>query len=123
MVIDYDSYAKNLSLLFEDRVTAIAVETYEDEKTKVTKRRKVTVVDNKPCRISFNVSSHSDDFIGHSEIERKDILTTGHDVNIPKGSDVIVTRCDGSIYHYKFSDVPSIHLSHRRYILEKVDVS
>ncbi|MGF0095008.1 hypothetical protein ACQRC6_01090 [Peptoniphilus sp. SGI.035] len=123
MVIDYDSYGKNLSLLFEDRVTAISVETYEDEKTKVTKRRKVTVVDNKPCRISFNVSSHSDDFIGHSEAERRDILTTGHDVNIPKGSDVIVTRCDGSRYHYKFSDTPSIHLSHRRYVLEKVDIS
>ena len=123
MVIDYDSYGENLSLLFEDRVTAISVETYEDEKTKVTKRRKVTVVDNKPFRISFNVSSHSDDFIGHSEAERRDILTTGHDVNIPKGSDVIVTRCDGSIYHYKFSDTPSIHLSHRRYVLEKVDVS
>lgn len=123
MVIDYDSYGKSLSLLFEDRVTAICLETYEDEKTKVTRRKKVTLVEDEPCRLSFNTSSHSDDFIGHSEAERKDILTTGPHVDIPKGSDVIVTRCDGSVYHYKFSDIPSIYLSHRRYVLEKVDVS
>lgn len=123
MVIDYDSYGKSLSLLFEDRVTAICLETYEDGKTKVTRRRKVTIVEDEPCRLSFNTSSRSDDFIGHSEAERKDILTTGPHVDIPKGSDVIVTRCDGSVYHYKFSDIPSIHLSHRRYVLEKVDVS
>lgn len=123
MVIDYDAYKDAISILYEDRVRAISVETYEDDVTKVVKRKKIVVVDDAPCRLSFNSSSHVDDSTFHSKVKRNDVLTTGPDVIIPKGSDVIVTRADGTIYHYRFSDTPSIHLSHRRYELEKVDIS
>lgn len=123
MVIDYKGYGDALALLYEDRVTAIVEETYKDPIKKITERRKVKTVENAPCRLSFNSSTHNKNEVGYTNVKRKDILTTPTNIVIPNGSDVEVTRADGTIYYYRFSDIPSVHQSHRRYELEKADKS
>lgn len=122
-LIDYERYGKILSLLFEDRVTAYADVTYTDPVTGIEKTKEnAVVVDNEPCRLSFNSSNHEDK-IGYTESQTRAVLTTPTHVVIPIGSDIKVTRVNGIVYTYTFSEKPSIHPSHRRYILENKEIS
>lgn len=123
MVLDYEKYASALSMLYEDKVTAYIEKVSKDPIKKIQKRELVKVVDNEPCRLSFNVSRHQGSKIGYTEYEKVDILTTPHNVVIPVGSDIEVTKLDGTVYKYTYSEEPSVHSSHRRYILSKANKS
>ena len=123
MAINYDAYGKALSLLYEDRVTAIADVQYKDDEGVTKTKKGQIVVDDKPCRLSFGSVSNSGTDGDYVVENTKDVLTTPIDVIIPIGSDVVVTRKDGTVYHYSFSDKPSIHSSHRRYVLNNEELS
>lgn len=122
VVINYTAFQQALELLYEDTVSAYVTVSTQDPKTKVMKTRKELILKDAPCLLSFNSETHTNSEIGYINIKRQDVITTPPDVVIPPGSEVHVTRKMGHVYKYGFSDIASIHQSHRRYALSKEGV-
>ena len=115
-------YTEALKLLMEDRFDAIVEEPYTDPATKVQKSKKVKVIENEICALSFSREASAENDIGYVDYDRQDILTTLPNVKIPMGSVIIVKKAIGKVYKYKLSQQPSMHTTHTRYVLKKSDI-
>ena len=115
-------YTEALKLLMEDRFDAIVEEPYTDPVTKVKKSKKVKIIENGICVLSFSSEASTENEIGYVDYARQDVLTTLPDVKIPIGSIIVVTKAIGKVYRYKLSQQPSMHTTHTRYVLKKSDI-
>ena len=115
-------YTEALKLLMEDRFDAIVEEPYTDPVTKVQKSKKVKIIENEICVLSFSSEASTENEIGYVDYARQDVLTTLPDVKIPIGSIIVVTKAIGKVYKYKLSQQPSMHTTHTRYVLKKSDI-
>ena len=117
-----EKYTEALKLLMEDRFDVIVEKEYKDEETKRQVSKKEKIIDNQICLLSFNTASNIDNKTGYIEYTREDVLTTLPNILIPMGSTVIVRKAIGKVYKYKTSNQGSMHTTHSKYVLKKVDI-
>ena len=88
-----------------------------DEKTKITHKSEVTVIENQPCKLSFEKL----DAVNQTETAAKTTqgtkLFVSPDVEIKAGSKIIVEQ-DGVKTAYSTSGVPAIYPTHQEIMLE-----
>lgn len=88
-----------------------------DEKTKITHKAEVTVIENQPCKLSFE----KQDAVNQTETAAKTTqgtkLFVSPDVEIKAGSKIIVEQ-DGVKTAYSTSGVPAVYPTHQEIMLE-----
>lgn len=88
-----------------------------DEKTKITHKSEVTVIENQPCKLSFEKL----DAVNQTETAAKTTqgtkLFVSPDVEIKAGSKIIVEQ-DGVKTAYSTSGVPAVYPTHQEIMLE-----
>ena len=104
-----DIYTEALKILMEDTFDAYAEVEYKDPETKRQMTKTEKIIDNQICLLAFKYG-------------REDVLTTLPNVKIPMGSTIVVRKAIGKTYKYQLSQQPSMHTTHTKYVLKKVDI-
>ncbi|MCX4347856.1 MAG: hypothetical protein OSJ38_11505 [Lachnospiraceae bacterium] len=89
----------------------------KDEKSKLTKTESVIVLENQPCKLSFEtvkVAAASDTAATVTQITK---LFVSPDISIKPGSKITVTQ-DGITENYTHSGVPARYPTHQEIMLE-----
>lgn len=117
-----------------DRARAMIEETYDgicsvyvygstvDPETHITHKGETLIYEDIPCRISFKNNNLNDSQPTETAAKpvQKIKLFTSPDVNIPKGSKIIVTQ-NTVTQTYKSSGEPMMYYTHQEIILEIFD--
>ena len=107
---------KELEILYTDRCDIYCFEKIIDEKTKISRTKKVKKYENQPCRVSFkNISNSSQGELknGITQVIKLFISST---IEIKEGSEIEINR-NNRILKYKASGIPAIYSSHQEVIL------
>lgn len=89
----------------------------KDEKSKLTKTELVVVLENQPCKLSFEpvkTAAISDTAAAVTQITK---LFVSPDISIKPGSKITVTQ-DGITTDYTHSGVPAVYPTHQEILLE-----
>lgn len=89
----------------------------KDEKSKLTKTEPVVVLEDQPCKLSFETvkaATASDTAAAVTQITK---LFISPDISIKPGSKITVTQ-DGITTDYTHSGVPAVYPTHQEILLE-----
>ena len=98
-------------------LTVTETQKEKNEKSKLTKTTPVIVLENQPCRLSFETlkaATQSDSAAAITQIIK---LFVSPDISIKAGSKITVTQ-DGVTADYSCSGVPAVYPTHQEIILE-----
>lgn len=96
------------------------VEEYQqvkDEVTKLTSNEIVVVLENQPCRLSFEKLQIANQTESAAEVTQTTKLFIAPDVVIKPGSKITVTQA-GRTAEYTYSGVPAVYDTHQEIILD-----
>lgn len=101
-----------LLLLWKGRCTIFEYENVTDPDTFQTSKREVIVVEDEPCRISFNSEAITNPTTGLAEMSQFTALFIRPDLEIDPGSIIEVTQ-NGKTTKYKRSGKPAVYTNHQ----------
>ena len=101
-----------LALLWSGRCTIWEYEDVTDPVTFQTSQREVIVVEDEPCRISFNSEAVTNPATGVAEMSQFTSLFIRPDLEISPGSIIEVTQ-NGRTTKYKRSGKPAVYSNHQ----------
>lgn len=101
-----------LSLLWKGRCTIWEYEDVVDSDTHQTTQKPVVVVEDEPCRISFDSEATTDPQTGVAQMTQFTVLFIRPDLVIDPGSIIEVTQ-NGRTTKYKRSGKPSVYTNHQ----------
>lgn len=96
------------------------VEEYQqvkDEVTKLTSNEIVVVLENQPCRLSFEKLQIVNQTESAAEVTQTTKLFIAPDIEIKPGSKITVTQA-GRTTEYTYSGVPAVYDTHQEIILD-----
>lgn len=110
----YELHKKAIESLYQDRATVIVRELKKDNDgvSKMVEKEKYI---NVPCRLSFGGGSSDVGLV--TRYVQEDTLFIGHDVDIPVGSKIIISR-HNQVYELSNIGIPKVYQSHREYQLK-----
>ena len=88
----------------------------KDEKSKLTKTEPVVVLENQPCKLSFETLKAAVQTDSAANIAQITKLFVSPDVSIRAGSKITVTQ-DNVTADYTYSGVPAVYPTHQEIIL------
>lgn len=103
--------------MYEGLCTIMEYHDVRDEKTKLSHEEEVTIVENQPCKLSFeklNAVVQTDTASAKSQIIK---LFLAPEVQVKAGSKIIVTQ-NGMTEEYSSSGQAAIYSTHQEIILE-----
>ena len=112
-----EAHRKAIEQLYEDTCTIYEEQEVTDEDTNITSTDTVAVVENQPCKISFeNLSTTSEDEnVAEKKIAVKLFLSP--DIDVKAGSQIEVTH-NGETVKYSNSGVAGKFFTHQEINLE-----
>ena len=90
---------------------------YKSNTTGVIKQQEVKLFENIPCRISYKNNNSSTENEAASSAEQTIVLFISPDIDIKRGSKVVVTQNDRTVA-YKSSGEPAVYQTHQEIRLE-----
>ena len=108
---------KALQKLWNDICTVYIQQEITDEKTKRTKFEEIAIIENEPCKLSFNSLTSAENIDNVSAVSQSITLFISNEINIPSGSKIVITRNE-HIFIYKNSGEPRIYTHHQEIKLE-----
>lgn len=124
MVIPHDLVRKAIESRYESTCSVYVYEDVFDETTKQTKRERKLLIENQPCRLSYQtqafaslVSSQSD---GVPSAYQSTKIFMAPELDIPENSEIEV-NWQGRLLKFKRSSVPVIHTNHQEVMVEVLD--
>lgn len=108
---------KAIEKTYNGTMTVTEMGKAKDEKSKLTKEEPVVVLEDQPCRLSFEtlgVANQSDSGAAVSQTAK---LFVSPEARIKAGSKITVTQ-DGATIDYTHSGIPAIYPTHQEIILE-----
>lgn len=108
---------KAVEALYTGICTVTEYRKVMDESTKLTGYRDVVVLENQPCRLSFETlkaAVPTESAVNISQITK---LFLSPDIMVKAGSKVTVTQA-GVTTDYKCSGIPAVYLTHQEILLE-----
>lgn len=106
-------------IYYNDLCTVIEYQDVRNDETKITKKHEVTVLENLPCKISFEQSNINNlvqsDTVAKFKKTIKLFIST--DINIKAGSKIEVTHNQNKTV-YAMSGSPCVYPSHQEIMLE-----
>lgn len=112
-----EAHRKAIEQLYEDTCTIYEEQEVTDEDTNITSTETVAVIENQPCKISFeNLSTTSDsDNVAEQKIAVK--LFLAPEIDVKPGSTIEVTH-NGETVRYSNSGVAGKFFTHQEINLE-----
>lgn len=103
--------------MYEDSCTVYEQTEVFDEKTKVTRKRRIVTLENEPCRLSFSKIEAEGKADPASVPSQTIKLFISPDIDIKTGC-VIGIKHKGRIYEYERSGQPAVYSSHQEIVLQ-----
>lgn len=99
--------------------TVYEYKNVKDEVTKITSKKEVAVLENQPCKLSFeSLNPTTTDGVAVQSMGAK--LFISPEVNIKAGSKVVVTQ-NGITTEFSNSGIPAIYSNHQEIMLTVFD--
>lgn len=124
MVIPHDLVRKAIESRYESTCSVYVYGDVFDEATKQTRRERKLLIENQPCRLSYQtqafaslVSSQSD---GVPSTYQSTKIFMAPELDIPENSEIEV-NWQGRLLKFKRSSVPVIHTNHQEVMVEVLD--
>lgn len=108
---------KAIESTYEGICTVIERRNVRDESTKITRKSEVTVIENQPCKLSFEKLNAVGQTDTAAAISQGVKLFISPDVVISPGSKIVVEQ-NGKMTEYAASGVPAVYATHQEIILE-----
>lgn len=103
--------------MYEGLCTIVEYHTVRDEKTKLSEEREVVVMENLPCKLSFEKLDAASPTETATAISQGVKLFLSPEVRVNSGSKIIVTQ-NGITGEYSASGVPAVYATHQEIVLE-----
>lgn len=101
-------------------MTVIEHKKVTDERSKLTTERDVVVLEDQPCKLSFETLKSAQQTESAASITQIIKLFLSPDITVKAGSKVTVIQ-DGVTADYKCSGIPAVYPTHQEIILELFD--
>lgn len=114
----FDFARKKVESLYSGVCSVYVLDNVRDPDTKQTKQTVRLMLDNQPCRVSFesnNTTVKSNDTVNEKPQSIK--LFIAPEIIIAAGSKIVVTQ-NGRTETYKSSGVPRVYVTHQEITLE-----
>lgn len=98
-------------------MTVIEHQKVKDERSKLTSFKDVVVLENQPCRLSFETLQTTVQSDSAATITQATKLFLSPDIKVRAGSKITVTQ-DNVTTDYTYSGVPAVYPTHQEIILE-----
>lgn len=98
-------------------MTVTEMQKVKDEKSKLTNKEPVVVLEDKPCKLSFETLKAAVQTDTAAAITQVIKLFVSPDVTIRAGSKITVTQ-DGVTTDYTASGIPAVYATHQEIMLE-----
>lgn len=108
---------KAIEATYFGTLTVTEMKKDRDAKTKLTKTEPVVVLENQPCKLSFETLKSAVQTDSAANVTQITKLFVSPDVLIKAGSKITVTQ-DGVTTDYTRSGVPAIYPTHQEIILD-----
>lgn len=111
---------KAIESTYTGLLTVTEYQAVKDPVTHITKNQKVVVLENQPCKLSFETIKTAIQTEAAAVISQAVKLFVSPDVTIKAGSMITVTQ-NGVTTEYTSSGVPAIYPTHQEIMLELSD--
>lgn len=111
---------KAIESTYTGLLTVTEYQAVKDPVTHITKNQKVVVLENQPCKLSFETIKTAIQTEAAAIISQAVKLFVSPDVTIKAGSMITVTQ-NGVTTEYTSSGVPAIYPTHQEIMLELSD--
>lgn len=111
---------KAIESTYTGLLTVTEYQAVKDPVTHITKNQKVVVLENQPCKLSFETITTAVQTEAAATISQAVKLFVSPDVTIKAGSMITVTQ-NGVTTEYTSSGVPAIYPTHQEIMLELSD--
>jgi len=108
---------KAIESTYDGVVTVEEFKKIKDESTKLTAGKAVIVLENQPCRLSFEGLQTANQSKSAASVTQSTKLFISPDVTIKAGSKMTVTQA-GKTTVYTHSGIPAVYDTHQEIILE-----
>lgn len=108
---------KAIEATYFGTLTVTEMKKEKDAKTKLTKTEPVVVLENQPCKLSFETLKSAVQTDSAATVAQITKLFVSPDVSIRAGSKITVTQ-DGVTTDYTRSGVPAVYPTHQEIVLE-----
>ena len=105
------------STYYEGSCTILEYQEITDEITKITREEEVAVIENQPCKLSFEKINAAVQTETAAAISQGVKLFIAPEIKVKSGSKIIVNWC-GDTYQYSCSGEPAIYPTHQEIQLE-----
>lgn len=102
---------------YEGLCTIIEYRSVRDEKTKLSEEKEVTIIENQPCKLSFEKLNTAAQTETATVISQGIKLFLAPEIQVNSGSKIIVTQ-NGVTEEYACSGKPAIYQTHQEVMLE-----
>jgi hypothetical protein len=124
MVIPNDLVRKAIESRYDNVCSVYVYSDVFDEDTKQTRRERVVLLENIPCRLSYQTQAFaslvSTQANGVPSAYQSVKMFISPDLDIPENSEIEVHRA-GRLLKFKRSSVPVIHTNHQEVMVEVLD--
>lgn len=108
---------KAIEATYFGTLTVTEMKKDRDAKTKLTKAEPVVVLENQPCKLSFETLKSAVQTDSAATVAQITKLFVSPDVSIRAGSKITVAQ-DGVAADYTCSGVPAVYPTHQEIVLE-----
>ncbi len=108
---------KAIEATYSGILTVTEMKKDKDEKSKLTKTEPVIVLENQPCKLSFETLKAAVQTDSAATVTQITKLFVSPNVSIRAGSKITVTQ-DGVTTDYTRSGIPAVYPTHQEIVLE-----
>lgn len=108
---------KAIEATYFGTLTVTEMKKEKDAKSKLTKTGPVVVLENQPCKLSFETLKAAAQTDAAAAVTQVTKLFVSPDVTIRAGSKITVTQ-DGVTTDYTSSGIPAVYATHQEIMLE-----
>ena len=104
--------------LYRDTCTVYEYRDVVDEKSRLTHKEEVVLLEDVPCRLSFELLYGLEQGDTGAQVTQRVKLFVAPEVKIPAGCKVTVTLSGGEVLEYGLSGAPAIYPTHQEIRME-----
>lgn len=101
---------------YKDICSVVQYQDTKDPKTKLTGKQEVTVLENQPCKLSFETVKGAEGTDTATVLSQIIKLFIAPEVKISPGSKIVITH-EGRTGEYSQSGIPAVYPTHQEIVL------
>ena len=101
---------------YKDVCSVVQYQDTKDPKTKLTSKQEVTVLENQPCKLSFETVKGAEGTDTATALPQIIKLFIAPEVTISPGSKIVITH-EGRTGEYSQSGIPAVYPTHQEIVL------